>query len=191
MDLILLIKYSIALGLISILMFLIGILTFRLARNIVQAFSGYGVPFVRTGNNKLEKLLECIKLNKWETFMDLGCGDGKILEAISEKFPESTIIWYERSYYPYKLAIEKKEINKLNYQVYQSDFFEASFENVNIIYTYLMPHLMKKIWIKMKSECPKGALLYSSSFPVNWVEPIQTISTNYRKGKNIFVYEVQ
>gem|GEM_PF-3553176 len=64
MDLILLIKYSIALGLISILMFLIGILTFRLARNIVQAFSGYGVPFVRTGNNKLEKLLECIKLNK-------------------------------------------------------------------------------------------------------------------------------
>ena len=190
MDLWLLIKYSIALLVISIFMFIIGILTFRVARNVIQAFSGYGVPFVRTNNNKIEKLLECIKLNKWDTFVDLGCGDGKILEAISKKFPKNTVIWYERSYYPYKLALERKGKNKLHYQVYQSDFFKESFENVNIIYTYLMPHLMKKIWKKMKAECPKGAFLYSSSFPVAWVKPIQIISINHKKSKNIFVYKI-
>ena len=160
-----------------------------LFREFRQIISWYGIPFVRTPDHKLQKLIEHIELWVWQTFLDIWCGDGLILQYMSQKYPKNRIIGYENSTLPYELALKRKKEYHCNYTVLNEDFFSAHIANIDIIYSYMMPHLMEKIWRKIEKECKPGTLLYSNSFPIAGV-PLYRIM-KFERDQNIYIYVVK
>ena len=74
---------------------------------------------------------------------------------MSAKYPHNEIIGYENSPHPYELGLRRKELSNASYTILREDFFSASIAGASVIYSYMMPHVMQKIWNKIQRECKK------------------------------------
>lgn len=177
-------------NIVYLLLILIFLLIFWkiIIKEWFQVFFWYWVPFVRTSDKKIKKLLENLDLKKWQKFLDLWSWDWKVLEEIWNNFEWVELYGIENSYFPYKESIERKEKNNLNYTIYKKDYFKENFWKYDVIYTYMLPYLIKKIWKKINKECKKWTLFYSNSFQIKWVEPIKTIKSE--TDRYIYVYKI-
>lgn len=153
-----------------------------------QVLFWYWVPFVPTSDYKIEKLLENIELKKWQKFLDLWSWDGKVLEAIAKKFKWVDLYGIENSPFPYKESQERQSKNKLDYTVYKKDFFTEDFWKYDVIYSYTIPYLMKRIWKKIQRDCKPWTLFYSNSFEIKNQKAIKKVKTV--KGRYIYIYKV-
>ncbi|EKE29613.1 MAG: hypothetical protein ACD_2C00137G0003 [uncultured bacterium (gcode 4)] len=173
-----------------LLLYLAGFcyLAFYFWREMKQVFSSYWVPFVPTSDNKLALLLESLRLDPGQTFIDIGCWDGKILQAIEEKFPGVRVKWFEKSGYPYSLAIKRKERTWCKYEVLKADFFKCDIQDADVVYSYVLPYLMKKIWKKMTLECKIWTMPYSNSFRIPGIRPKKLFK--FENDQDIYVYVV-
>lgn len=153
-----------------------------------QWLFGYEVPFIRSSNKNIEVLLKNLKLKSWDNFLDLWSWDGKVLEAISNKFNDVNIHWIENSFFPYLLSQKNKKLKNLNYIIYKKDFFDEDFSKYNVIYSYTIPYLMNKIWKKVKSECREWTLFYSNSFCIKWEKEFKKIKI--KEDTFLYIYKV-
>ena len=67
---------------------------------------------------------------------DLGCGDGRILFRLAEKYPQHRFKGYEWDVVPYSVA--KKRAKKFpNVEIFRQDFMKADYtkDNVLILFT--------------------------------------------------------
>lgn len=162
--------------------------TYLFVRTLMHIISGYGVPFVPTSDFKLQKLLDIIEWKSGDTFLDIWSGDGKIVQAVSEKFPDLKCTGIENSYFPYKLSLSKKEKSQGDYEILKKDFFKEDFSKYSIIYSYTISYLMEKIWKKIQAECKPGTLFYSNSFEIKnqkYYKKIAASETSF-----IYIYKV-
>jgi hypothetical protein len=173
-----------------VILIIIFIINF-MVNMIMQTIFWYWVPFVPSTDYKTKKLIEILKIKKWQSFVDLWCWDWKILEAVKDKFPEALVYWIENSPKPYNLALKRRKRNNLDYNLIQNNFFKEDFSIYDIIYSFLIPYLMNKIWIKIKSECKPWTLFYVSEFEIKGEKFIDKIIIEEKDYKwKIFVYEV-
>jgi SAM-dependent methyltransferase len=164
---------------------------YLLIKVLTQPFYWYWVPFVPSSDNKVKKLVEILKLKKWQKFLDLWCWDWKILEAVKENYPESHVYWIENSPSPYNLALKRKQNNKLDYTITRKNFFNEDFSQYDVIYSYMISYLMKKIWKKIKKECKPWTLFYSSEFVIKWEKYYDMVHIKNEKYKgDIYIYKV-
>ncbi len=174
---------------IIFLCFLIWILIygiFLFAKETCQIFFWNWVPYVTTNNTTTSLLLQNLQLEADDIFIDIGCGDGKILEMVSKKFPKNNVIWFEISPRPYRNALSRKKRNNWTYQIYNTNFFETNISEASILYSYTIGYIMKDIWQKIQHDCRKGTKLYSNYFQVPWIIPSQVIQ--WPKNQNIYLY---
>lgn len=165
-------------------------------KEIAQILFGYGVPFVKTADKKVDAFIRHLRLRPWQKFLDLGSGDGKILHAVEDAYVRDHwsvdglyLYGIERSPFPYQESVERKKKYGLHYTVQKKDFFSESLTEYDIIYIYMITYLMSKIWRKIESECKSGTLVYTNGFAIPWVEPIEVIPASEKNS--IFVYRVQ
>lgn len=153
----------------------------------------YGVPNVTTPESIHTLLLNNILLDERDVFIDLWCGEWVVLEQVQKKFPNTLCLWYEQWFTAYKKAVTRKKQNKLHYALSRKDFFAQDISSVTVIYTYLMPHLMKKVWQKIATECKPWTLLYSNAFQIPDIEPTNTFTTLSPawKEKTLYLYTVK
>lgn len=172
--------------LISILFSIIiyGILLF--SQETCQIFFWKGVPYVKSNKSISHLFLENISLDKNDVFVDIGCGNGQMLEQVKEKFPMTRVIWYEISPRPYQEALKRKKESNWEYEIYKKDFFKTDLWEATVIYSYTISYLMDKIWKKVSHDCKKWTILYSNSFEIKWVHPTK-IFTNEKKEK-LYMY---
>lgn len=157
-----------------------------------QTWFGYGVPFVPSADFKIEELLKNLELKKWQRFLDIGCWDGKILEAVKRKSPNNEVIGIENSPSPYKKALKRKQENGLDYTIIRWNFFKKDWSKYDIIHTYMMNHMMKRIRKKIQKECKNGTIFYSNAFAVKWVEPEKIIKIEKWKYQSRYlIYKVK
>jgi hypothetical protein len=155
---------------------------------IKHIYFWYWVPFVPTPDYKVQELSKIIKLSEWQNFLDIWCWDWKILEIMKKTYSNAKIYWIENSPGIYKLALNRKKKNNLEYNIIKWDFFLEDFSKYNIIYTFMIPYLMTKIWNKIKKECKPWTLFYSSAYEIKWVKEYQKIEI--KENNFIYVYKV-
>lgn len=161
-------------------------------REVKQVYFGYGVPFVPSSDLKLEIFIKNLELKKWQKFLDIGCGDGKILEAVAKKFPQNILVGIENSPNPYQKALKKRAENGLDYQIIKWDFFKEDWSEYDVIHTYMIAYLMPKIWKKIQAECKNGTLFISNSFEIKWVQADKVLEVkNGKYSGKYFMYRVK
>jgi hypothetical protein len=61
---------------------------------------------------------------------------------------------------------------------------------MDIVYAFLSPRVMPRLWQKAQAEMRPGTLLVSSSFPVPDAIPEQVIDVPDRRGTRLFCYRL-
>jgi hypothetical protein len=124
------------------------------------------VPYYPTPVSVDDSLIELFNSNSgYSTFVDLGCGNGRLLSKLATKFPEHQFFGYEISVLPFLIA-KVRTISQKNVQIHFASFWSISLSNFDIIYAFLSPAVMQKLGEKVKKEKSGKSIFVSNSFHI-------------------------
>lgn len=160
-------------------------------RDIVGMITKGYAPFVAIPQHAIRLLEESISIPEKEcTIYDLGCGDGRVLCALANKFPHVQYIGIEYSWMPYLFAKISARAYK-NITIKYKNFFKEDLSDADGIITYLFPRLMDSLLPKLEKELKPGAMLYSFDFPFTNKEPRAIIDNKKgaaTRGNRLWIY---
>lgn len=145
-----------------LLFFLIGVTIYTLSL-IGSSFAGS--PYVPTRKKEIENILKEADLKKDKLFIELGCGDGRVLREAIKKYQvkgvgvdiNPLLIFWAR-------FLSSKIKDKAVFKV--ENIFDTSLKKADYLYLFLMPKLIEKLTPKMEKELKKGAIIISHGFAV-------------------------
>ncbi len=168
---------------------IIIVINIFLAIGIFSFFKGalYGAPFVPTRKKIMEKMMELAGNMKNKNIYDLGCGDGRLVFAASEK--KANAIGLEISYPVYFLALARKFFTHSSGEIKHKSLWDENLENADVIFLYLLPKMMKKFEQEKIPTLKKGCKIISNGFSFPNIKPIQEIKISSLQGR-VLVYEI-
>ena len=101
------------------------------------------------------KILKVLKKKKFKSFIDLGCGSGRIIDFIDKNFTNKKLVgieYFEQQYNYSKKIFEKSK----NISIIQSDFTKLNLRrNIYDIYFISAPFKNKKDFLKFMKKFTK------------------------------------
>jgi len=64
----------------------------------------FGLPYVPSPQWAITSLVKTLSLSPEQSFVEIGCGDGRVLSAVARAFPNNPCLGYELQWWPYLLA---------------------------------------------------------------------------------------
>lgn len=167
------------------LLLILILLNFYLISLIISSF--YGAPYVATNKKIIDQILFKAKLKKNKLFLELGCGDGRVVKRAVEKYQ---VKGKGIDINPY-LILTLQLINKLkktdNPRFFFADIFKTDLTQADYIYCFLMPKMLEKLAKKFNQELRKGTLIISHGFKIPLLNK-KLVSTLKGKKFNTYYY---
>jgi SAM-dependent methyltransferase len=108
------------------------------------------------------------------TFLDVGCGDARVLTRLAKLHPQSRFEGVEQACAPWLLARARCALAKARTRVRRGDLWSVDLGAYDVVYAYLSPAVMPQLWRKACGEMRAGALLVSA-FAVPGAPPAYTV----------------
>ena len=128
----------------------------------------FKAPPVPSFRRAVEEGLTAANVKPAELVMDLGAGDGRVLQIARDSYQAKIVGW---ELHPLMWCLAKARLGR-RADVRLANFWQAPVEQADVVFTFLMPSLMgrveREIWGKMKP----GARLVSNSFPLPSQPPV-------------------
>jgi SAM-dependent methyltransferase len=122
-------------------------------------------------------------------FLDLGCGNGSLLADLALARPDGSFDGIEAA--PLCLLLSRwRTRRQAAVNVIWGDFWDADLAQYDVVYAYLSPAPMSRLWHKARREMKAGSLLISNSFPVSGVAPDRTLASGDRMRSMLFVWRM-
>ena len=102
------------------------------------------------------------------SFIDLGSGCGGLLKALSHLQSNGRYYGIEAAPLPYLLSQLRKIVGRIPYTIKWGDFWNNDLAHYDVVYAYLSPVPMKRLWEKAKQEMHPGSLLISNHLYHPW-----------------------
>lgn len=123
-------------------------------------------------------------------FLDLGAGLGGILSYLDAQNPDGKFSGMEIAPLPFVLGWVRKNATRGNYSLQWGDFWLLSLADKDVVYAYLSPVPMARLWRKVCEEMPSGSRFISNTFPVPDVEPENVVELDDFHHSRLYVYRV-
>lgn len=143
-------------------------------------------PWIPSSSAMAEQALRYIAPQPGSTFVDLGCGDGRIVFLAHRTFG-LVACGYEFSLLPYCIA----KLRQLLYlhkpvSIEFENFFNVDLSAFNIIYGYGLPKTInQKLLPKLQREVRSGTYVISYNFSFDDRRPLQSFHNRWR---SIYIY---
>jgi 16S rRNA A1518/A1519 N6-dimethyltransferase RsmA/KsgA/DIM1 with predicted DNA glycosylase/AP lyase activity len=122
-----------------------------------------GAPWVPARSYDVEKILDDVDLQKNETYLELGCGDGRLVRAASRR--GAIAIGYELNPLLWLIGWLSVIGNK-NAHIKFGNFWNVDLSSSDVIMAFLVPRTMPRLGKKADAEIKKPARLISYIFPI-------------------------
>ncbi len=133
------------------------------------------VPLYRSGRAVIDALDGEIRRHGGHQLADMGCGDAHVITALAKRFPDVRFVGYETA--PLLYLVARWRCRRLaNCRVVFRDFWRPSWSDHDMVFTFLSPEPMLRVWRKCQREQPEGGALYTLAFEVPRVEAESMIS---------------
>jgi hypothetical protein len=119
--------------------------------------------------------------------LDLGSGTGSFLCNLAGVRPDGRYTGVEMAPLPLLLARWRAR-RRPALQVTLGDFWRQDLAGYDVVYAYLSPAPMARLWRKARAEMRPGSLFISNSFAVPGVPPQQTIHLGDRMRSTLYVW---
>ena len=123
-------------------------------------------------------------------FLDLGAGLGGMLSYLDVQHPDGNFSGMEIAPLPFVLGWARKKATRGKYFLQWGDFWPHSLADQDVVYAYLSPVPMARLWLKVCEEMPSGSRFISNTFPVPGVEPESVVELDDFHHSRLYVYRV-
>ena len=106
--------------------------------------------------------------------LDLGCGFGGVLLAVHRLRPGAILVGREIAPLPAWIA-QARLRNVPGADVRRGDFWQEDLSRYDLVYAFLSPEPMSKLWRKARAEMRPGSLFVSNTFGVDEAAPDLTL----------------
>lgn len=96
------------------------------------------------------------------SFLDVGCGDGRVLVRLAAGRPDSRFTGIEQALVPWLLARLRCWASPDECAVERGDLWKHDLASYDVVYAYLSPAVMPEFWKKAQREMRSGTLLISA-----------------------------
>lgn len=155
-----------------LLFFLATAIMFLIAVYLVYSFfcEFSGAPFVPTKRRVIGEILQQAKLKKGQVFYELGSGDGRVARFAAKKYHvKATGFELNLLLVIYSVLMAKlQHLNNVSF--IKRNVYKVSLKNVDVLFLFLLPGMVKKLETKILDECKNGTLIIAHGFKIPYLE---------------------
>jgi len=148
------------------------------------------VPLFLSNDAALARLIAELPEARSLAFLDIGCGLGSALVAVSRARGHARCTGIEAAPLPWAVAALRGAISRPGFEVRYGSFWDRHLGDADVVFAYLSPAVMARLWTKAKHEMRKGSILISNSFPIPDVPPSQRLQWGPSEEAALFVYRM-
>jgi len=121
--------------------------------------------------------------------IDLGCGTGSFLENLASHRPDGRYEGVELAPLPYWVS-RWRALRKGTIEVHWGDFWGIDLSGYDVVYAYLSPALMSRLWEKACREMRPGSVLVSNGFSIPGLQPSKTIGVGDVVRSTLYLWKM-
>lgn len=165
----------------------LGLLVLLLLVNV--AAWRHRVPLFLSSDKVITELSRLTPAQPGQRFLDLGCGTGTVLGRLPAIRPDVRYDGIETA--PVNLALAWwRTRHKSCARVRWGNFWRENLGAYSVVYAYLSPEPMAKLWRKAQAEMKPGSLFISNSFEVPGVAADEVRRVNDRMNSVLYVWRM-
>ena len=139
----------------------------------------------------IERLLPAKKADSGFTFVDLGSGLGGVLTHLAKAHPDGSYVGVEAAPLPFLYSWLRIWLSgHLNSRVYWGSLWNCDLSKYDVVFAYLSPVPMEKLWQKARAEMRPGTLFISSTFAVPDQSPDETVLVDDLHHSSLLVWHM-
>ncbi len=134
------------------------------------------VPFVRTPQKVVNRMLELANVSEDDVVYDLGSGDGRIPITAAQEY-DARGVGIEIKPDLVQQARQQANLVNVDHRVEfrQGDLFEADISDATVVTLYLLPDVNKRLRPKLLEELEPGTRVVSHGFDMGQWEPDEVV----------------
>lgn len=132
-----------------------------------------GCPFVPTPTRIAKEMAQFVQLKGNERVYDLGAGDGAVLINVKRAYPGVQAIGFEKVITVWWWGKLRIWLSGQKVDLRRGDMFSVDLADAQVIYLYLIPHLMGKLEPKLDAELKPGTIVISHAFSFPNRKPLE------------------
>jgi hypothetical protein len=137
-----------------------------------------GVPLYLSGRGAAQALARLLPYGGAPRLLDAGSGLGTVLAGVAALRPDARAEGVEAAILP---CLISRLRGRGRYQVSWGDLWQQDFGRFDLVYAFLSPLPMRRLWDKARAEMRPGTLLVSNSFSVPGVAPSTELALGARR----------
>lgn len=151
------------------------------------ALSGQ-VPLYLSNRQTVAALGELLVERSPCRMLDLGAGLGSTTVPLADQLPDSQFTGVENAPLTW-LVGRLLSLGRPNIQWRWEDLWQARLGDFDVVYAFLSPAPMAKLWAKAQAEMAPGSLFVSNTFPVPGVTPDRVIEVACTPARPLYCYQ--
>ncbi len=160
---------------------------------MVLVYWGVGrtqVPLFLSSDAAARAVLALLPARPRTTFLDLGCGDARLLARLAAARKDGQFHGVEYAPLPWLAGWLRLMQRGAGCRVRWGDLWSHDLAGYDVVYAYLSPVPMPQLWEKARREMRPGSLLVSNTFAVPDVSATDTVELNDAWGGRLYVYRM-
>jgi SAM-dependent methyltransferase len=122
-------------------------------------------------------------------FLDVGCGDGRVLARLAAARPDCRFEGIEQALVPWLMARVRCWAAKTECRIRRGNLWKLHLGAYDIVYAYLSPAVMPEFWAKARQEMRPGSLLVSA-FEIPGLKPSRSVEIDDAMRTRLNVWRV-
>jgi len=136
------------------------------------------VPFVRTPQNLVERMLQLADVDEGDVLYDLGSGDGRIPITAAQMYGAQSVGIEIQPDLVQEARQNAKQAGVADLVEFrQGDLFEADISNATVVTLYLLPDVNDRLQPKLLRQLEPGTRVVSHGFDMDGWEPDDVVET--------------
>ncbi|MEQ1772803.1 MAG: class I SAM-dependent methyltransferase [Burkholderiales bacterium] len=147
------------------------------------------VPLFLSSDRAADMVRTLLPVQNGFRFIDLGCGTGTMLTSLARQRPDGHFSGVELAPLPYLLS-RWRILRRHAVNVRWGSLWNVDLANYDVVYVYLSPVPMAKLWDKACREMRPGSLLVSNGFCIPGVVPTQTLAVGDAVRSTLYLWRM-
>jgi hypothetical protein len=148
------------------------------------------VPLYLSSDKIWEALLTLLPAGSFR-FIDLGAGLGGVLTYLASKRSDGSYVGIESAPLPWLVSWLRVRLGGYRQcRVKLGSMWDCDLSEYDLVFAYLSPAPMERLWQKARSEMRPGSVFVSSTFSVPGQTPDETINTDDLHNSTLLIWRM-